>query len=107
MTGRCHNCTECRKPLPVNDARKAKRVTCSDVCRKKRERRQREARVAWLDAMNDLGKMRESIKRGEFVPEMKDQLYRLRAEINDLLYLAKDADQLALQEMLYERSKGK
>lgn len=90
VTGRRHVCTECKNELP--GSYRDKRVTCSPKCRKRRERRQKDAHSAWILAMHELQKMRDSIKRGEQVLEMRDQLLRLKDEINDLLLLANESN---------------
>jgi uncharacterized protein YdcH (DUF465 family) len=93
VTGRRHTCTECRNELPdCGDSRRATRVTCSAKCRKRRERRQKDAHSAWILAQHELQKMRDSIKRGEQVVDLRNQLIRLRDEINDLLLLANESN---------------
>jgi hypothetical protein len=77
--------------------------TCSPACRKKRQRRQQQARLALPLAMYELGKIRDSIKRKEGVPEFIADLKRLRGEIDDLLLLAGDIDTRERIAMLNQR----
>jgi len=96
VTGHGHNCSECRKPC------EGEKLTCSDKCRKRRNRRQRDARTAIHLAMFELGKIRDSLKRRETVPRFIGDLNRLKAEINDLLLMAGDPDAVGRHEMLTE-----
>lgn len=91
-------CSECKKPF--EGLHLVSKTTCSPKCRKRRERRQKEAHAAWILALHELGKMRDSIKRGETLDDFKAQLQRLKGEINDLLLLAGDEDALAKRQML-------
>lgn len=101
VTGRRHTCSECKKELPSSSYwSETKRVTCSAKCRKRRERRQKDAHSAWILAMHNLQLMRDSIKRGEQVIELRDQLIRLKDEISDLLLLANESNAVQRREML-------
>ena len=102
-----HVCTECKQPLPSEtwDRRAVKRVTCSARCRKRRERRQKDQHAAWILAMHQLQQMRDGIKRGEQLKDFRDQLIRLKDEINDLLVLVNDEDAVARRNFLSERSR--
>jgi hypothetical protein len=77
--------------------------TCSPACRKKRQRRQEQARLALPLALHELGKIRDSIKRKERVPDFIGDLKRLRSEIDDLLLLAGDIDARERNAMLSQR----
>lgn len=104
VTGLSHTtrkCTECRSEL-IGDQQQ---VTCSPKCRKRRERRQKDQQSAHVGAMLELQKIRDGIKRGEELKRYRDQLQRLKAEINDLLLLAKDPDAMAQREMLEDRAR--
>lgn len=106
VTNRGHNCTECGKPLPfIRDGWKEPRRTCSAKCRKRRERRQKEADCAYIGALHELQKIRDSLKRGEMVDKFRQDVIRVRDECNDLLLLAKDEDRVALREMLEARAR--
>lgn len=94
-----HNCSECRKPCV------GEKLTCSDKCRKRRQRRQRDARAAHHMVMFELGKIRDSLKRRETVPKFIADLQRLKAEINDLLLMAGDEDALNRHTMLTEAAR--
>lgn len=98
-----NKCIECGKELERWHSRQ--QLTCSAKCRKRRERRQKDQQSAHTLAMRELQKMRDGIKRGEELERYREQLMRLRDEINDLLLLAKDADQLAKREMLEARAR--
>jgi len=50
--------------------------------------------------MHQLQQMRDGIKRGEQLKDFRDQLIRLKDEINDLLVLVKDEDAVARQQFL-------
>ncbi|MBI1278187.1 MAG: hypothetical protein GC179_08675 [Anaerolineaceae bacterium] len=91
-------CSECK----TRQVRRGQ-ITCSPACRKKRQRRQEQARLALPLAMYELGKIRESIKRKERVPDFIADLNRLKAEINDLLLLAGDIDSVERNAMLMQR----
>lgn len=78
-------------------------LTCSDKCRKRRQRRKQQARQAFSVAMRELGKVRDSIKRREDVDKHIADLQRLKGEINDLLVLAGDKDAMARLQMLEDR----
>lgn len=95
-------CIECGVELDPGSPR---RFTCSTRCRKRRQRRQADQQSAWVAALREMQKMRDGIKRGEQLQRYREQLLRLRDEINDLLVLAKDADALARQEMLEARAR--
>jgi len=100
VTGQRHTreCSECRKPTPSDQG-----VTCSARCRKRRERRIKDQQSAWILALHEIGKMRDSIKRKECETKtMREQLIRIRDEINDLLLMVNDADMVARREMLSE-----
>jgi len=99
VTGHGHNCSECRKPC------EGEKLTCSDKCRKRRNRRQRDARTAIHLVMFELGKIRDSLKRRETTPRFIADLNRLKAEINDLLLMAGDADAVQRHSMLTEVSR--
>lgn len=107
VTNRGHVCTECKKPLPDEtwDKRATKRVTCSAKCRKRRERRLANQHAAWIVAQRQLQQMRDGIKRGEQLKDFRDQLIRLKDEINDLLVLVNDEDAIARRNFLSERSR--
>lgn len=94
MTGHGNYCSECRKDCLG--------TTCSAKCRKRRQRRQSEARIAHSMVMFELGKIRDSIKRREDTNKHIQDLTRLKAEISDLLLLAGDADAMRLHEMRTE-----
>lgn len=94
-------CSEC-KTVQVRRGQK----TCSPACRKKRQRRQQQARLAQPLAMHELGKIRDSIKRRERVPDFIADLKYLRQEINDLLLLAGEIDQKELVSFLNQRRLG-
>jgi hypothetical protein len=94
MTSHTGYCSECRKSCPG--------ITCSDKCRKRRNRRQRDARTAHHLVMFELGKIRDSLKRREDTNKHIQDLTRLKAEISDLLLLAGDADAMRLHEMRTE-----
>lgn len=96
VTPTSHTCSECKKSMPGD----AQRVTCSDKCRKRRERRQKDQHSAYIMALHELQKMRDGIKRGETVKDYRDQLIRLKDEINDLLLLANESNAVARREML-------
>lgn len=98
-------CSECRKEF--EGLHLASKTTCSAKCRKRRERRQKEAESAWVVILRELGNMRDAIKRGESVPEYIEKLHRVRGEINDLLLLAKDPDAVAKQQMLESRARSR
>lgn len=108
VTGLSHNCTECKQPLPLyRDGRTPKRVTCSPKCRKRRERRMKDQHSAYILALHELQKMRDGIKRREQLADFREQLNRLKGEINDLLLLAGDGDALARRQMLEDRMRRK
>lgn len=96
-------CSECK--LEFEGWHLASKTTCSAKCRKRRERRQKDAHSSHVVAMQMLGAMRDAIKRGESLEDYRAQLHRLRDEINDLLLLAKDPDAMAKVEMLGERAR--
>jgi hypothetical protein len=54
--------------------------------------------------MYELGKIRDSIKRRERVPDFVEDLKRLKAEINDLLLLAGEREAMERQQMLQDRA---
>src|SRR5690554_3886696 len=97
------NCIECGNELPTWHLRQ--KITCSAVCRKRRERRQKDQQSAHVIVMQELQKMRDGIKRGEALAEYREQLIRLKDEINDLLLLANDADAVARREMIEARAR--
>lgn len=94
-----HTCAECKQPMD------GKGQTCSPKCRKRRQRRQHEARLALPLAMYELGKIRDSLKRRERISDFTADLLRLKAEINDLLVLAGEPDSIAKVEMLSARAR--
>lgn len=98
-------CSECRKPF--EGLHLVSKTTCSPKCRKRRERRQKDAHSAYILALHELGKIRDSLKRRENVEDFIPQLQRLKGEINDLLLLAGEADALAKREMLEARASRK
>lgn len=103
VTGLSHTsrkCTECRRELTGE-----KEFTCSPKCRKRRERRIKDAHSVHVLIEQDLFKMRESIKRGENLEDFRKQLIWLKTEINDLLMLAKDPDTMARHEMIEARAR--
>lgn len=85
-------CSECKKPFEGWHLQS--KTTCSAKCRKARERRQAAAGQAFNKAMSELGTIRSSLKRREEIETFKQQLHRLKAEINDLLALAGDQEEL-------------
>lgn len=91
-------CSEC-KHNPVS----GKALFCSPKCRKAAQRRREAARLALPLAMYELGKIRDSIKRKERVPDFIADLKRLKGEINDLLLLAGDIDAVERNAMLTQR----
>lgn len=91
-------CSEC-KTVRVRRGQQ----TCSSTCRKKRQRRREQAKLAFPLAMYELGKIRDSIKRKERVPDFIADLNRLKAEINDLLVLAGEIDAVERNAMLTQR----
>lgn len=95
-------CSECGKPF--EGLHLVIKVTCGPACRKRRERRQKNQSEAWMIALSEMQKMRDGIKREESLETFRGQLHRLKGEIQDLLLLAKDADAVALRDMLTERS---
>lgn len=97
------HCTECKAPLDVYWYSSKSRSTCGDKCRKRRERRLKDSRSAWIGALHEIGKMRDLIKRRENDQATIEQLNRLKAEINDLLQLAGDADEQSRRQMLQDR----
>lgn len=102
VTELSHNrryCSEC-KAVPVRNGQQ----TCSDSCRKKRQRRRQQARLAHPLAMYELSKIRDSIKRRERVPDFIADLKALKAEINDLLLLAGDVEAVERNAMLQQRA---
>lgn len=102
VTSTSHTCSECRNPI------KPEAVTCSAKCRKRRERRQKDQHSAYIMALHELQKMRDGIKRGETIKDYRQQLNRLKDEINDLLLLVKDPDAVERREMLssYRSKRG-
>jgi hypothetical protein len=95
-------CSECKKE--INRYARSDVETCSATCRKRRERRQDKARRAFPLAMYELGKIRESLKHRERVPDFIAELQRLKAEINDLLVLAGEPESMARLKMLEDRA---
>lgn len=91
-------CSEC-KSVKVRRGQ----ITCSPACRKKRQRRQEQARLSLPLAMFELGKIGDSIKRKERVLDFIADLNRLKAEINDLLLLAGKIDAVERNAMLSQR----
>jgi hypothetical protein len=96
-------CSECKKEF--EGLHLASKTTCSAKCRKRRERRQKDSESAWVVVLQEMGKMRDGIKRGESLEKYLDQLRRIRGEVNDLLLLAKDPDARAKREMLEARAR--
>lgn len=90
-------CSECREELPL--WHNPNQVTCSPKCRKQRERRQKDAHSAYILALQEMQKMRDSVKRRESLSDFRAQLIRLRDEANDILLLANDPDAMARREM--------
>ena len=97
MTSHTNICTECRKSCAG--------ITCSVKCRKHRQRRKAEARMAMSLAIFELSKIRDSLKRREDVPKFIGDLNRLKSEVNDLLLLAGDTDAVNKHQMLTEFSR--
>lgn len=95
-------CSECKTPF--EGMHLVSKTTCSPKCRKRRERRQKDAQSAWILALHELGKIRDSLKRREDVEQFIPQLQRLKGEINDLLLLAGEADAISKREMLEARA---
>lgn len=96
-------CSECKQPF--EGMHLVSKTTCSGKCRKRRERRQKEAYAAHIMVLHELAKIRDSLKRRENIGEFIPQLQRLKGEINDLLLLAGDREALEKQQMLYDRSR--
>lgn len=96
-------CSECRKEF--EGWHLSTKTTCSTKCRKRRERRQKDAESAWVVVLQEMAKMRDGIKRGESLEKYRAQLNRIRDEAGDLLLLAKDPDMMAKREMLESRER--
>jgi len=103
MYGFTRYCSECKEPLPKYC--RIDQITCSPKCRKRRDRRQEQARLALPLAMYELGKIRDSIKRRERVPDFIADLKRLKDEVNDLLLLAGDEEAMRRREMMEEHAR--
>ncbi|MBI5671262.1 MAG: hypothetical protein HZC41_24970 [Chloroflexi bacterium] len=95
-------CSECGKPF--EGMHLLSKTTCSPKCRKRRERRQKEAHAAWIGALHELQKIRDAIKRDEDIEHHRECLNRLKGEINDLLLLAKDTEAMERRAMLEARA---
>lgn len=93
-----NQCSECRNELPLWHNRN--QVTCSPKCRKQRERRQKDAHSVHILILQDMQKIRDSVKRRESLSDFRAQLIRIRDEVNDILLLANDPDAMARREML-------
>lgn len=91
-----NTCSECKRPLPHDYSG----VTCGAACRQRRSRRQHEQHTCYERTMNELGLIRDAIKRREDVKYQQQVLHRLKHEINDLLALAGDQDELQRRAML-------
>lgn len=94
-------CTECGADL--GQWHSSAKTTCSEACRKRRQRRLHSINQHWLEVMNALNRMRGDIKRRDSEEILKiytGQLIYLKTEINDLLLLAKDKDALDKQQMM-------
>lgn len=98
-------CSECGSTVGFTEWHYDTKTTCSANCRKQRERRQKNARSAWVVVIRELQPVRDAIKRGEDLPEYRQQLQRLKGEINDLLMLAKDTDTMEARAMLESRKR--
>lgn len=98
-------CSECGTTEGFNDYHMENKTTCSPKCRKRRERRQKQAKSAWVVVLRELYPVRDAIKRGEDLPEYREQLKRLKEEINDLLALAKDQDTMEARAMMEARKR--
>lgn len=92
-------CSECGSTVGFEGDHLVTKTTCSPKCRKRRERRQRQAKSAWAAVIRELQPMRDAIKRGEDLPEYREQLKRLQGELVDLLHLAKDLDTVEARAM--------
>ncbi len=92
-------CIECKHNRAV-----ANQSYCGATCRKRAQRRREQVKLALSLAMYELGKIRDTIKRREYVIDPVADLKRLKAEINDLLLLAGDKDEMARVQMLNDRS---
>lgn len=93
-----HNkCSECG--LDLERWHNKSKMTCSPKCRKQRERRQKDAHSAYILALQEMQKMRDSVKRRESLSDFRAQLIRIRDEANDILLLANDPDAMARREM--------
>lgn len=101
VTSPSHVCSECKQLLPIG----SKALTCGPKCRKRRERRQKDAHSAHIMVLHELAKIRESLKRQEDVKVYRERLIRLKDEINDLLLLANDDDAKARFSMLNDRAR--
>lgn len=98
-------CSECGTSEGFNDYHMENKTTCSTKCRKRRERRLKQAKSAWVVVLRELQPVRDSIKRGEDLEEHREKLKRLRDEITDLLHLAKDNDTMEMRAMLEARKR--
>lgn len=94
-------CSECKTERVWGN-----KITCSPKCRKAKQRRMQQARLAHPLAMYELGKIRDSIKRRERVPDFIADLKHLRQEIDDLLYMAGDISTFERYNMLNQRKLG-
>lgn len=91
-------CEECKQPFEGKHL--VSKTTCGPKCRKRRERRQKDAYSAHVVIVMELQKLRDAIKRGETIPDYLAQLQRIKSEVNDLLLLARDPDALSKHEMM-------
>lgn len=100
-----HECQMCRQSLGWN-ARNNKKF-CSATCRKRWSRRGDALKLASGEIMYQLGQVRMTIKQwDDLTPDAIQILNRMKAEINDLLLLAREPDAMAKVGMLYERSRS-
>lgn len=98
-------CSECGSTAGFTEAHSDTKTTCSPTCRKRRERRQKQAQSAWVVVIRELQPVRDAIKKGEDLELYREQLKRLKAEISDLLMLAKDTDTMEARAMLESRKR--
>ncbi len=93
-------CIECKHQPAVEN-----QSYCGATCRKRAQRRREQVKLALPLAMHELSKIRDTIKRREYVIDPIADLKRLKAEINDLLLLAGDSEERARVQMLNDRAR--
>lgn len=96
---RGHQCSECQNEIYANA------ITCSATCRKRRERRLKMQHSAYIVVLREMQNMRDGIKRGENLENFRNQLQRIKDEVSDLQFLARDDDALSRREMLEDRAR--